>query len=107
VCSQYSGNVEGDPNVNGPDYDHGWGYCFRFSKGLTCVGCGDASNGDSLPQPMSSDEMADLSREAGRELTTGQAVDYLLRRTHELSVRNMLRETDSQAVARMLKEINK
>lgn len=41
-------------------------------------------------QPMNADELAELSREAGRELTEHEAMEYLKRRVHRAAVDNML-----------------
>lgn len=40
--------------------------------------------------PMSPLEIAELSREAGRDLTPKEAMEYLKRRTHSRSVDQML-----------------
>jgi hypothetical protein len=29
---------------------HDLGYCLRFARNETCVGCGDTKNGDPLPE---------------------------------------------------------
>lgn len=41
-------------------------------------------------QPMSAEELAELSRDAGRELTEREAMEYLKRRTHARAVGRML-----------------
>lgn len=43
--------------------------------------------------PMSAQELADLSREAGRELTEPEAYAFIRRRTHDSAVNEMLKET--------------
>lgn len=59
-----------------------------------CSGCsGDVENGPKY-EPMSPDELAELSREAGRPLTELEAMEYLKRRVHRAAVESMLEGGD-------------
>lgn len=46
--------------------------------------------------PMSPDELAELSREAGRPLTESEALEYLKRKIHRQAVNNMLNSVDTK-----------
>lgn len=48
-------------------------------------------------QPINPAELQELSREAGRQLTEREALEYLKRKVHKLAVENMLKESGHES----------